>query len=1144
MDNRLTKLFELYIQTDNDEGLLEALAEAVSDVCSKDIESALRRNAPRRRNSSAAERLTHNYYFPQKVISAMADDIVSGQTFQKFRSHIVNNCICLVEKLWLLDKSSKMAEIYGYNTHEPSLNRFNEFTMTRTDFDTPRVGRIVFEENEFTPISSAEPSARTVPEELGSIVELIISNEIPINARLENTQKLLNLSPSVLAKPCRAFDTLLGHFHSILKESKLFPNAMNLLAKFLASHDETVWTKIAISVARIAPGLCEGKRQISADAKFQFVDFLVQMFDIGPRVWRTFSNTATCSILISFMDLIGTELHTLGPTGSYGKFCSILAALDSSVRWLRKWLRNYNFRRIVDVRIAEIMNEILDTYNRTEIEPTETSHIFTFHSSIVLTCIMHSDLLRRLQWDSLRNFLIRLLEILSHCENRKRTDTMHEILQNLMPLFGDILKCHASANFLIHHLIPDIVRLIPAQYCLNLLTNIFRYSTNLPSTNSPAIKCISVLLNSCVKSGTSNCNGANISINAAQNKGSNSVENCSMNDSAMILLDLLLDRYPISEFFALGLDLHTIAASKDLARPLALVDPIKCRIILASGFLTSSIRDARAARLWRQSHRYIAETCLCQNLCGLAIPHAFELITSNDKRLARKVLMDFLNQRSPTLEKHCQNWDGHLIVDELSAEILPILNFLVIGNTHSRDLRRWPPTRHQLIHKITNFPQSMYESSHHGESLSKSYKFLKLTNKKDTNLNGLSNQTKNGPRSHFDWDSDSYTSVLSSSDYELKNEDIFREDNNFFDNETTTSSAKSSTIGSRSSSISDDSWEEDPPNAELERNWLRLMSLSGARRQSLWTGNSVQQKFVTQLFIANNAYSGHVIRMLSEYLDSLQGDSIQKTPSNTVKLGGRMNSFHAHWLGPLLDYAVYDLQNISDRRLAKKKCAELRFISNPNNIPKKHGTVEVVPDWFIGVIFVATGLDAKVTNAICDRILNLMIERNQVPTFWPAAALQNPGSSSSPRLVFSDAISTQVFPLVLRILWQPIWSRLFLWTLDLKLPLLHLLLFYSNQLYLGVLNFDQIQEYLALSVVVGASFQAAHFVSLLFHILRGTKKHGNVNLVHQNLVLQQFLRPSEALAKIIRGFRFSDYAYLFEEEKYGFGQAIETIKLA
>lgn len=221
-------------------------------------------------------------------------------------------------------------------------------------------------------------------------------------------------------------------------------------------------------------------------------------------------------------------------------------------------------------------------------------------------------------------------------------------------LLLQMFQCHASANFLIHHLIPDIVRLIPAQYCLNLLTNIFRYSTNLPSTNSPAIKCISVLLNSCVKSGTSNCNGANISINAAQNKGSNSVENCSMNDSAMILLDLLLDRYPISEFFALGLDLHTIAASKDLARPLALVDPIKCRIILASGFLTSSIRDARAARLWRQSHRYIAETCLCQNLCGLAIPHAFELITSNDKRLARKVLMDFLNQRSPVTNRESQ----------------------------------------------------------------------------------------------------------------------------------------------------------------------------------------------------------------------------------------------------------------------------------------------------------------------------------------------------------------------------------------------------------------------------------------------------------------------------------------------------------
>lgn len=40
-----------------------------------------------------------------------------------------------------------------------------------------------------------------------------------------------------------------------------------------------------------------------------------------------------------------------------------------------------------------------------------------------------------------------------------------------------------------------------------------------------------------------------------------------------------------------------------------------------------------------------------------------------------------------------------------------------------------------------------------------------------------------------------------------------------------------------------------------------------------------------------------------------------------------------------------------------------------------------------------------------------------------------------------------------------------------ELPLLHLLLFYSNHCYLGVLEFEQVEEYILFSVMGGAGFQ-------------------------------------------------------------------------
>uniref|UniRef100_A0A915E5K8 Uncharacterized protein n=1 Tax=Ditylenchus dipsaci TaxID=166011 RepID=A0A915E5K8_9BILA len=83
-----------------------------------------------------------------------------------------------------------------------------------------------------------------------------------------------------------------------------------------------------------------------------------------------------------------------------------------------------------------------------------------------------------------------------------------------------------------------------------------------------------------------------------------------------------------------------------------------------------------------------------------------------------------------------------------------------------------------------------------------------------------------------------------------------------------------------------------------------------------------------------------------------------------------------------------------------------------------------------------------------------------------------------------------------------------------ELPLLHLLLLYTNQLYLNVLNFGQIEEYLVLGVAAGSDFQAAHFLALLLFIAQSqVPVLLGRQLMHLSkaIRLQQFLHPNSQM---------------------------------
>ncbi|VDM38508.1 unnamed protein product [Toxocara canis] len=196
----------------------------------------------------------------------------------------------------------------------------------------------------------------------------------------------------------------------------------------------------------------------------------------------------------------------------------------------------------------------------------------------------------------------------------------------------------------------------------------------------------------------------------------------------------------------------------------------------------------------------------------------------------------------------------------------------------------------------------------------------------------------------------------------------------------------------------------------------------------------------------------------------------------------------------VLDYAIY-LKIIATRKNARKLLSQLRL----PYVRKRDES-----DWFLNVIFLMLRMDAQLTNFVCARL----IHHKNAAFFWPSANGR-----------YADYLQNYTFAIFAEMLKTPrlkgikeIFERE-------HVSLYHYLLLCSNQIFLNVLNWPQICQYVILSIAEGPGFQARHFCALLLHVeaqLRHHDSRGNLHALLVNL-------------KQLSSFSFTNYAALVDE---------------
>uniref|UniRef100_A0A914MCS3 Uncharacterized protein n=1 Tax=Meloidogyne incognita TaxID=6306 RepID=A0A914MCS3_MELIC len=167
---------------------------------------------------------------------------------------------------------------------------------------------------------------------------------------------------------------------------------------------------------------------------------------------------------------------------------------------------------------------------------------------------------------------------------------------------------------------------------------------------------------------------------------------------------------------------------------------------------------------------------------------------------------------------------------------------------------------------------------------------------------------------------------------------------------------------------------------------------------------------------------------------------------------------HNEWLPLISDYALA-LNLAQNKTQIRKKMFGLRMFSN-NPFPTPPA------DWLLSAVFLSSGLCSDFTIDLLERLI-LNRDKISLECFWPHSIRSSDNNS------FEDYLTTKIYPLILSFLqkyqqFQPLIPFLS----SIKLPsLLHLFLFYSQQIYLNILPFKLVEEYLLLAIIGGPEAQ-------------------------------------------------------------------------
>lgn len=167
---------------------------------------------------------------------------------------------------------------------------------------------------------------------------------------------------------------------------------------------------------------------------------------------------------------------------------------------------------------------------------------------------------------------------------------------------------------------------------------------------------------------------------------------------------------------------------------------------------------------------------------------------------------------------------------------------------------------------------------------------------------------------------------------------------------------------------------------------------------------------------------------------------------------------------PIIEYGI-NLKLISDEQLAVKEAAACQ----QDVCYRSESTNNTSVDWFAASLFLLFDCQEKTTSDMLRKVARLPYAESIWP-YWSGASK------------FGRSMCASVWPIVEKLLLREELSGVRFSCEASNLSLLNLLLLWSNQVYLNVLDWPEVCNYVTLSIIGGPPQQALFFAAVLFHL--------------------------------------------------------------
>uniref|UniRef100_A0A914V420 BROMI C-terminal Rab TBC-like domain-containing protein n=1 Tax=Plectus sambesii TaxID=2011161 RepID=A0A914V420_9BILA len=226
----------------------------------------------------------------------------------------------------------------------------------------------------------------------------------------------------------------------------------------------------------------------------------------------------------------------------------------------------------------------------------------------------------------------------------------------------------------------------------------------------------------------------------------------------------------------------------------------------------------------------------------------------------------------------------------------------------------------------------------------------------------------------------------------------------------------------------------------------------------------------SRFFIKQSVTSPNMPTDLVQFLLDML-DSKQRPPlvAALEKFGRHLKATAQHGVtreqdwSPIIEYGV-NLKLIADASNAAKEATACQ-----QDVGYRSESTSASVDWLAASLFLLFDCQEKITSDMLRKVAWLPYAES----VWPYWA----GSSK-----FSQSLCASVWPMVEKLLLRQELLGVRFACESSSVSLLSLLLLWSNQVYLNVLDWPEVCNYVTLSIIGGPRLQALFFVAILFHL--------------------------------------------------------------